>query len=300
VRRDNVDFLFGLARNSRLQKIVASRCMRQTAARRDRQGGACVYRVRLPTRDSWARARRVVAKAEYLDKAKTAFVVTSITPDKWRGSSYTRSSTASAARWKPHQGADVPVRLSPLDGRNEGNQLRLYLSALAYTLVEALRRLALKGTEWPAQVDTIRLKLFKIGAIVRISARACGWNSVPLIRGNRLRSGFDACAADASTATKQLLHTNPRIGIAELCDKSGFDLRSALLCLRQSPRQGDSMLRNGPTMPAHPVAHDKIDLCEKWRLDVTPENSHRLNRERKYPSVAGAAFGEHPYNSMRA
>ena len=54
----------------------------------------------------------------------------------------------------------------------KGNQLRLYLSALAYSLVEALRRLALKGTEWAeAQVDTIRLKLFKIGALVRISAR---------------------------------------------------------------------------------------------------------------------------------
>ena len=54
----------------------------------------------------------------------------------------------------------------------KGNQLRLYLSALAYTLVEALRRLALKGTEWAeAQVDTIRRKLFKIGAIVRISVR---------------------------------------------------------------------------------------------------------------------------------
>ena len=54
----------------------------------------------------------------------------------------------------------------------KGNQLRLYLLALAYTLVEALRRLALKGTEWAeAQVDTIRLKLFKIGALVRISAR---------------------------------------------------------------------------------------------------------------------------------
>ena len=52
------------------------------------------------------------------------------------------------------------------------NQLRLYLSALAYTLVEALRRLALKGTEWAqAQVDTIRLKLFKVGALVRSSAR---------------------------------------------------------------------------------------------------------------------------------
>ena len=54
----------------------------------------------------------------------------------------------------------------------KGNQLRLYFSALAYTLVEALRRLALKGTAWAeAQVDTIRLKLLKIGAVVRISVR---------------------------------------------------------------------------------------------------------------------------------
>lgn len=54
----------------------------------------------------------------------------------------------------------------------KGDQLRLYLPALAYTLVEALRQLALKGTEWAeAQVDTFRLKLFKIGALVRISAR---------------------------------------------------------------------------------------------------------------------------------
>ena len=53
-----------------------------------------------------------------------------------------------------------------------GNQLRLYLSALSYTLVEALRRLGLKGTAWAeAQVDTIRLKLFKIGAVVRVTAR---------------------------------------------------------------------------------------------------------------------------------
>ena len=54
----------------------------------------------------------------------------------------------------------------------KGNQLRLYFSALAYTLMEALRRLGLKGTAWAeAQVDTIRLKLLKIGAIVRISVR---------------------------------------------------------------------------------------------------------------------------------
>src|SRR5208337_3788795 len=54
----------------------------------------------------------------------------------------------------------------------KGNQLRLYFSALAYTLIEALRRLGLKGTAWAeAQVDTIRLKLLKIGAIVRLSVR---------------------------------------------------------------------------------------------------------------------------------
>ena len=54
----------------------------------------------------------------------------------------------------------------------KGNQLRLYFSALAYTLIEALRRLGLKDTEWAqAQVNTIRLKLFKIGAMVRLSVR---------------------------------------------------------------------------------------------------------------------------------
>ncbi len=52
------------------------------------------------------------------------------------------------------------------------NQLRLYFSALAYTLMEALRRLGLAGTEWAqAQVDTIRLRLLKIGTVVRVSVR---------------------------------------------------------------------------------------------------------------------------------
>ena len=54
----------------------------------------------------------------------------------------------------------------------QANQLRLYFSAMAYTLMEALRRLGLKGTEWAqAQADTIRRKLLKIGAIVRLSVR---------------------------------------------------------------------------------------------------------------------------------
>ncbi|HEV2133654.1 MAG TPA: transposase [Terracidiphilus sp.] len=64
----------------------------------------------------------------------------------------------------------MPDRLST--DEMQGHQLRLYFSVLAYTLVEALRRLALKGTEWAeVQVDTIRLKLFKIGAVVAVSVR---------------------------------------------------------------------------------------------------------------------------------
>jgi hypothetical protein len=52
------------------------------------------------------------------------------------------------------------------------NQLRLYFSSLAYVLMHALRRLALAGTEWAsAQVETIRLRLLKIAAEVRLSAR---------------------------------------------------------------------------------------------------------------------------------
>ena len=57
-------------------------------------------------------------------------------------------------------------------GEMKGNRLRLYLPALAYPLMEALRRLGLQGTDWAeAQVDTIRLKLLRIGALVKVSVR---------------------------------------------------------------------------------------------------------------------------------
>ena len=52
------------------------------------------------------------------------------------------------------------------------NQMRLYLSAMAYILVSGLRRLGLQGTELAqAQVSTIRTKLLKIGAQIRVTVR---------------------------------------------------------------------------------------------------------------------------------
>ena len=170
-----VDFLFGLARNQRLQKIIAKQMHEAKLLHAETAKAARVFaEFDYQTRKSWARERRVVAKAEYLDKGENPrFVVTSLGAEEWAAQQLyekfycQRGEMENRIKEQMHLFA---YRLSTEEMK--GNQLRLYLSALAYTLLEALRRLALKGTEWAeAQVDTIRLKLFKIGALVRISAR---------------------------------------------------------------------------------------------------------------------------------
>ena len=172
---NTVDYLFGLARNQRLRRLIDAE-MEQAKALHQTSGKAarvfCGFQYQ--TRDSWSRPRRVVAKAEYLDKGENPrFVVTSLKPDEWNDQALYEQFYCQRGEMEnriKEQMCLFAYRLSTEEMK--GNQLRLYLSALAYTLVEALRRLALKGTEWAeAQVDTIRLKLFKIGALVRISAR---------------------------------------------------------------------------------------------------------------------------------
>jgi hypothetical protein len=172
---NRVDYVFGLARNQRLAKIIGAqmqqaRVLHQATGKAARVFTGFAY----ITRKSWSRARRVVAKAEYLDKGENPrFVVTSLTPDKWPDQDLYEKFYCARGEMEnriKEQMCLFADRLST--DEMKGNQLRLYFSALAYTLVEALRRLALKGTEWAeAQVDTIRLKLFKIGAIVKISVR---------------------------------------------------------------------------------------------------------------------------------
>jgi DDE family transposase len=57
-------------------------------------------------------------------------------------------------------------------GKMWSNQLRLYFSSIAYVLLQTLRRMALSGTELAkAQCGTIRLKLLKIGAQIRVTVR---------------------------------------------------------------------------------------------------------------------------------
>jgi len=172
---NQVDYLFGLQRNRRLHKIIGREMYQAQLQHKDTGKAARVFsEFPYTTHKSWSRTRRVVAKAEYLEKGENPrFVVTSLPPQQWDAQELYEKFYCARGEMEnriKEQMCLFADRLST--DQMKGNQLRLYFSALAYTLVEALRRLALRGTEWAqAQVDTIRRKLFKIGTIVRISVR---------------------------------------------------------------------------------------------------------------------------------
>jgi hypothetical protein len=126
------------------------------------------------TKKSWSCARRVVAKAEHLGKgANPRFIVTSLAADRWADRDLYEKFYCACGEMEnriKEQMCLFAYRLSTAEMR--ANQLRLYFSALAYTLMETLRRLALRGTKWAeAKVDTIHLRLLKIGARIRLSVR---------------------------------------------------------------------------------------------------------------------------------
>ena len=127
------------------------------------------------TLDSWSRPRRVIAKAEHLPKgANPRFIVTSLKQSEIDGRGlYERVYCARGEmenRIKEQQLDLFADRTSAATMR--ANQLRLWFSSLAYVLIEALRRIGLSHTQFAnATAGTIRLKLLKIGALVRTSVR---------------------------------------------------------------------------------------------------------------------------------
>jgi hypothetical protein len=174
--QENVDFLFGLAKNQRLTRRIAKQ-MRQ--ARRAFQRTGAPARVfadfRYRTRSSWSRSRRVVGKAEYLAKGPNPrFVVTSLPLDQIDAATLYEQEYCARGdmenRIKEQQLYLFADRTSTALMRS--NQIRLWLSSAAYALVQALRRLGLQGTALAkAQCNTIRLRLLKIGALVRVAVR---------------------------------------------------------------------------------------------------------------------------------
>ena len=122
--------------------------------------------------ETWDRKRRVIVKAEHLAKgANTRFVVTNLedAPQRVYDGWYTPRGEMEN-RIKEQQLGLFADRTSC--HKFIANQFRLLLASAAYVLMEHLRRVGLRGTELArAQVSTIRLKLFKIAARVRVSVR---------------------------------------------------------------------------------------------------------------------------------
>ena len=171
-----VAYILGLAKNSRLQKIlhedlVDAEIMYATRGKSSRIYREFVYQ----TRKSWSKSRRVIGKAEYLSKgANPRFVVTSLSGDEMDGKKLYEEMYCARGemenRIKEQQLYMFADRTST--GKMRSNQIRLYFSSLAYVLVNALRRFGLKNTRLAkAQCHTIRLKLFKIGAQIRVTVR---------------------------------------------------------------------------------------------------------------------------------
>ena len=172
----HVEYVFGLAKNKRLLKIIGRQLHEAQLQFEESHKAARVFSdFTYQTRKTWKRARRVVAKAEHLQKgANPRFVVTSLSAEQFAARALYEELYCGRGemenRIKEQQLALFANRTSTELMRS--NQLRLYFSTCAYQLMQGLRRLGLKDTDMEqAQCQTIRLRLLKIGAQIRVTVR---------------------------------------------------------------------------------------------------------------------------------
>lgn len=172
----DVDYVLGLAKNDRLKQALAHQ-MQRAKDKSEEIGETVRYydEFRYETLDTWSKKRRVVAKAEYSPLGPNPrFVVTSLArrdlcPKAIYEVIYCQRGE-SENRIKEVQGELFGGRTSAR--WMDPNQLRIYFSSVAYLFVCLLRRVALRGTEWSnAQAGTLRSKLLKIGAQIRVTTR---------------------------------------------------------------------------------------------------------------------------------
>jgi hypothetical protein len=169
-------YVLGFARNDRLTRMIEDAMEEAREIQEESEEPARVFKELVyQTRTSWTAARRVVAKAEYLPgKANPRYVVTNISKEEMDGKTLYEDLYCARGdmenRIKEQQLYLFATRTSAKTMR--ANQIRLYFSSVAYLLLHALRRIALAGTELAkAQCHTIRTKLLKIGARIRVTAR---------------------------------------------------------------------------------------------------------------------------------
>jgi len=169
-------YVFGFAKNERVKTIITEELQKAQQLYEETNQAARVFKdFRYQTLNSWIRERRLVAKAEYLSKgANPRFVVTSIEMQQIEARTLYEQLYCGRGdmenRIKEQQLWLFADRTSA--GKMRANQLRLYFSSVAYMLMQTLRRLGLRGTQMAkAQCNTIRLKLLKIGAQIKITTR---------------------------------------------------------------------------------------------------------------------------------
>jgi Transposase DDE domain group 1 len=174
-----VDFVFGMARNQRLRRIIGAEMHAATQQWKETGKPARVfsefsYQTKKTKQGGWERERRVAAKAEHIDgKENPRFVVTSLTSEAWAAQALYEELYCGRGDMENRIKEQFSLFADRVSAETmRANQMRLYLSTAAYVLISGLRRLGLKGTELAqAQVSTIRTKLLKIGAQIRVTVR---------------------------------------------------------------------------------------------------------------------------------
>jgi hypothetical protein len=174
--QNGIEYVFGLARNKRLQAMITDATAEAQAAYAQSGKPARVFKeLAYRTVRSWSKSRRVIAKAEHLAKgANPRFIVTSLAPEAFAGQALYEDIYCARGemenRIKECQLDLYADRTSAATMR--ANQLRLWFASLAYVLITAVRRLGLEGTDMArATAGSIRLRLLKVAALVTVSVR---------------------------------------------------------------------------------------------------------------------------------
>jgi hypothetical protein len=197
---NGVEYVFGLARNPRLEAMIAAELGEAKAQVAATGQPARIFKELVyATRDSWSKSRRVVAKAEHLQKgANPRFIVTSLAAETLAAAELYETIYCQRGEMENRiKECQLDLYADRASAATMGaNQLRLWFASLAYVLMEAVRRLGLQGSELAkATAGTLRLKLLKIGAVVTVSVRrikiafatACPAQTIVALALSRLR-----------------------------------------------------------------------------------------------------------------
>lgn len=173
---NDVRYIIGLPKNRRLKDLVADELAEAEALLKETGEPARVFKdLAYQTQKTWSRSRRVVAKCEQIPgKANPRFVVTDYNSGVYDAKTlYEQEYCARGEmenRIKEQQLDLFGTRTS--SGSMRANQLRVWLSLVAHCLMVELRRTGLAGTKLAsAQSATIRTRLLKVAARVRVSVR---------------------------------------------------------------------------------------------------------------------------------